>query len=92
MPSFQGMSYSEANRLANQLGLHVSAAGDLPQAAVPVPPIAAVMPNGVALDANGQAIAMPIAPPSPGGSINSQSPDAGSRASKGDTVKLIFGR
>jgi beta-lactam-binding protein with PASTA domain len=48
LPSFQGMSYSEANHLANQLGLHVAAAGDLPQAAMPVPPIAAVTANGVA--------------------------------------------
>jgi beta-lactam-binding protein with PASTA domain len=91
LPSFQGMTYSEANRLANQLGLHVSAAGNLPQAAAPVPAIAAVTANGIALDANGQPIAIPVAPPSPGGSVTSQSPDAGSRASKGDTVKLIFG-
>jgi len=91
LPSFQGMSYSEANRLANQLGLHVAAAGNLPQAPAPVPAIAAVTSNGVALDANGQAIAMPVAPSSPGGAVSSQSPDAGSRASKGDTVKLIFG-
>ena len=92
LPSFQGMNYSEAYHLGNQLGLHVSAAGDLPQAAAPMPAIAAVTPNGVALDANGQPIAMPVAPPSPGGSVTSQSPDAGTRAGKGDTVKLVFGR
>jgi beta-lactam-binding protein with PASTA domain len=91
LPSFQGMTYSEANRLANQLGLHVSAAGDLPQAAAPTPAIAAVTANGIALDANGQPIAMPTAAPSPGGNVTSQSPDAGTRASKGDTVKLTFG-
>jgi beta-lactam-binding protein with PASTA domain len=91
LPSFQGMSYSESNHLANQLGLHVSAGGDLPQAPVALPPIAAVTANGVALDANGQAIAMPVAPPSPGGVVTSQSPNAGTRAAKGDTVKLIFG-
>jgi len=92
LPSFQGMSYSEANRLANQLGLHVTAAGDLPQAATPMPAIAAITANGVALDANGQAIARPVASSSPGGTVTSQSPDAGSRASKGDNVKLVFGR
>jgi len=91
LPSFQGMSYSEANHLANQLGLHVSAGGDLPQAPIALPPIAAVTANGIALDANGQAIAMPVAPSSPGGVVTSQSPDAGTRAAKGDTVKLIFG-
>jgi beta-lactam-binding protein with PASTA domain len=91
LPSFQGMTYSEANHLANQLGLHVSAAGDLPQAAAPVPAIAAVTANGIALDANGQPIAMPVAPPSPGGVVTSQSPDGGSRAAKGDTIKLTFG-
>ena len=46
----------------------------------------------LALDANGQPIAMPVAPPSTGGSVTSQSPDAGTRAGKGDTVKLFFGR
>lgn len=91
LPSFQGMSYSEANHLANQLGLHVAAAGDLPVASVPVPPIAAVTADGIALDASGQPIAMPAAPPSPGGAVTSQSPNAGTRAAKGDTVKLIFG-
>lgn len=90
LPSFQGMSYSEANRLANQLGLHVSAAGDLPQAAAPVPAVAAVTANGIALDANGQPIALPVGPTA-GGTVASQSPDAGTRAAKGDTVKLTFG-
>jgi len=56
-----------------------------------VPPIAAVTANGIALDANGQAIALPVSPGSPGGIVTSQSPDAGTRATKGDTVKLIFG-
>jgi len=91
LPSFQGMSYSEANRLANQLGLHVIAAGALPQSAPPMPAIAAVTANGVALDANGQPIAIPVGTSSPGGSVTSQAPDAGTRAAKGDTVKLTFG-
>jgi len=91
LPSFQGMTYSEANHLANRLGLHVLAGGDLPQASVPMPAIAAVTANGVALDANGQAIALPVAPSSPGGVVTSQSPNAGARAAKGDTVKLVFG-
>jgi beta-lactam-binding protein with PASTA domain len=91
LPSFQGMTYLEANHLASQLGLHVSAAGDLPQAAAPVPAVAAVTANGISLDANGQPIAMPVASPSPGGVVTSQSPDAGTRAAKGDTVKLTFG-
>jgi beta-lactam-binding protein with PASTA domain len=56
-----------------------------------VPPIAAVTADGIALDASGQPIAMPAAPPSPGGAVTSQSPNAGTRAAKGDTVKLIFG-
>jgi beta-lactam-binding protein with PASTA domain len=90
LPSFQGMSYTEANRLANQLGLHVTASGDLPQVSAPVPAIAAVTANGVALDANGQAIARPVGPTS-GGTVTGQSPDAGTRAAKGDTVKLTFG-
>ena len=91
LPSFVGMSYSAANHLANELGLKVSSAGDIPQAA-PVPATASIDANGVHLDANGQPIALPVAPPSPGGPVGSQSPAAGYRAAKGDTVKLIFGR
>lgn len=87
LPSFVGMSYGAANRLAYQLGLRVAAGGDTaPQTAVPA--TASVSPNGVHLDANGQPIAQPVAPSTPSGPVISQSPEAGHRADKGDMVHL----
>lgn len=90
MPNFIGMSFPAASRAANQLGLRVAAAGDIPQAPPP-PPTVTIRPDGVHLDANGQPIALPAPPPPPSGPVVSQSPAAGYRAAKGDTIKLTLG-
>jgi beta-lactam-binding protein with PASTA domain len=83
LPSFVGMSYSAANRLAITLGLRVALIGDVPQ---PSPP----SPVGVPPDA--APLATPAPPPVPSGTITAQTPESGFRASPGDTVKLTLGR
>lgn len=90
MPSFMGMGYSAANHAAIALGLRVAALGDIPQAA-PAPVVASVSPTGVNLDANGQPVAVPVAPSTPGGPVTAQTPEAGHRGVKGDVIRLTFG-
>ncbi len=56
-------------------------------------------PGGVHLDANGQAIALPVTPAAPvapvysgpSGQVTGQKPDPGYRAVRGQTVKILFG-
>jgi beta-lactam-binding protein with PASTA domain len=107
MPSFTGMSYAAATRLANDMGLHVSLGGDIPQAPPPPQPPVGVTPSGqpipagatpaqaAHLDENGQAVAVPVTPagppPPPSGPVSGQTPESGSRIARGDAVKLIFG-
>ena len=92
MPSFIGMSFPAANRAAIQLGLRVAAEGGIPQSTpAPLAPTVTIRADGVHLDANGQPIALPAAPPPPSGPVVAQSPAAGYRAAKGDTVKLTLG-
>ena len=95
MPSFTGMTYSAAAHAAAALGLHIASAGDTPPPppAAPAPVVASISPTGVKLDANGQAIAFPVAPPpppAPTGIVTAQKPDSGYRVTKGDTIHLTL--
>jgi eukaryotic-like serine/threonine-protein kinase len=89
LPSFLGMSAASASHLAYELGLHVSIVGDAP------PPISTIAtspgPGGTRLDVNGQAVPLPVAPPTPpAGPVAAQSPESGYRASRGDTLHLTL--
>lgn len=88
-PSFVGLSYGQALRAAAALGLHAAATG-VDTTAAPVPPTASIRADGVHLDANGQPIAQPVSPATPGGPVTSQSPEAGHRIGKGETIRLNF--
>lgn len=90
MPSFTGMSYTNANHAAIALGLRVAAIGGIP--ATPAPAAAS---GGGQLDAAGQPIAAstpPPAPVTPQGPVLSQSPEAGHRSGKGGVIRLYFYR
>jgi eukaryotic-like serine/threonine-protein kinase len=91
MPSFVGDSYSTANHEAIALGLRVATIGGIPATPPPAPltPEAqgAVSPLGAA-----PAVAPPPAPVTPVGPVLSQSPEAGHRASRGQTIRLYFTR
>ncbi len=86
MPSFVGMSYTNANRAAIALGLRVATVGGIPATPAPV----------VQYDGNGQPIeavmAAPVVPSTPGGPVLSQSPEAGHRAMGGGVMRLNFSR
>ena len=86
MPSFVGMTYSQANHAGMALGLRVYYIAD--QVAAPAPQVTTPAP-GAALDAT--AAPVPVAPSSPGGPVTSQKPEAGSRVFKGETVRITFG-
>jgi beta-lactam-binding protein with PASTA domain len=80
MPSLAGLTLSQAVARASAAGLHVVSVEDqnAPTAAVAAP-IAGVP-------------AQPVAPPSPSaGTVVSQYPQAGHRATKGDPVKITLG-
>ncbi len=94
MPSFVGMNYSNANHAGIALGLRVASIGGIPATPPPQPAVVAGA-NGVQVDANGQPVAVPVAPaapPTPAGPVLSQSPEAGFRASKGAVIRLYFSR
>jgi beta-lactam-binding protein with PASTA domain len=76
LPSFVGLSYAAANRLATNLGLRITVPGESAQ------PISA--PPGAA------PLVQPPPPAPPTGIVASQSPESGFRASRGDTVKLTL--
>ena len=91
MPSFVGLSASAANRAVSALGLRAAWQNDAPPAAPQPPPEGAHMgPDGVMVDASGVAVAV-AAPAGPSGPVTAQKPEAGHRAMKGDSVRLIFG-
>ncbi len=83
MPSFVGMSFGAANRMAIGLGLRVATIGGVVAPAAPVP--APVVPGQPVVPA------APIAPAVPSGVVTEQSPESGFRASKGDVVRLTLG-
>ena len=96
MPSFVGLSYSTANHEAIALGLRVATIGGIPAtpvptAAAPLTPEAqgAVAPSSTALTPTP---APPSAPVTPVGPILSQSPEAGHRALRGETIRFYFTR
>jgi beta-lactam-binding protein with PASTA domain len=92
LPSFLGLSAGAANRAANDLGLRVSILGDTPP---PIAPTVATTrgPNGTRINAAGEAVALPVAPPPLPvfGPVVSQSPESGFRANRGDTLRLTLG-
>ncbi len=92
MPSFIGMGLSAANHAASAAGLRTVWASDTPPAAPEPPQGAHIGPDGVMVDANGAAIAIPVAQAGPSGPVTAQKPESGHRVMKGDTVRLIFGR
>ena len=95
MPSFVGLSLSAANHAAASVGLKTAWVADTPAsgAAPALPAGAHLGPAGTMVDASGNAIATPVpaAPAAPGGPVTGQKPEAGHRAIKGDTVRLLFG-
>jgi beta-lactam-binding protein with PASTA domain len=74
LPSFVGQSYAAASRTAAALGLHVAATGSTP-------------PASASASAPG---ATPSPAPSAIGPVTAQSPEAGYRASRGDTIRLTL--
>jgi beta-lactam-binding protein with PASTA domain len=92
LPSFLGLSAGAANRAANDLGLRVSILGDTPP---PTAPTIATTPgpNGTRINAAGEAVALPVAPPPLPvfGPVVSQSAESGFRANRGDTLHLTLG-
>lgn len=94
MPSFTGMSFSNANHAAIALGLRVATVGGMPAVAAAAPAAVVAGANGVQLDAGGQPvpIAAPAAPATPSGPVLSQVPEAGFRGHDGQTIRLYFYR
>lgn len=100
LPSFVGLSYPAANKAAAALGLRTALLGQVTTAiaAPSLPAGARPGPNGTMLDASGEAIAHAAnaaAAPSaestgPTGPVLTQSPEAGHRANRGDTIRLTF--
>ncbi len=96
MPSFVGMSYSNASRAAAAIGLRLTYVADTPPpatapAASTPAPAAAAAPG--APPAAGTPTTIPAAVvrvASPSGPVLSQKPEAGFRFSKGDTVRISF--
>ena len=82
MPSFVGMTFGAANRLAVGLGLRVAVIGDVP--AAPAPVVVPAVP--------GQAAVAAPAPSGPIGVVTAQSPESGFRGSRGDVVKFTLQR
>jgi beta-lactam-binding protein with PASTA domain len=72
MPSFVGMSFASANRVAIGLGLRVAVVGDVPAP----PPLA------------GTSAPVLTAVAAPSGLVSAQLPESGFRTSKGEVVRL----
>lgn len=91
MPSFVGMSYTNASHEAIALGLRVASIGGIPATPTPeeAPPAAPV--SGVPGQPEAPATAPP-APVTPVGPVLSQSPEAGHRGNHGETIRLYFTR
>jgi beta-lactam-binding protein with PASTA domain len=88
MPSLLGMTAGAAWRAASALGLRVALVGDTPPApAAPAPP----PPAAGAANALSAAPSAAAAVPAVSGPVVAQSPDAGYRVLRGDTVRLTVG-
>ena len=97
MPSFVGMSYTNANRAAIALGLRVATIGGIPATPAPAALPAGVIAgaNGIQIGPNGQPVTVPAAPPvpvTPAGPVLTQSPESGHRGSRGGIIRLYFYR
>jgi beta-lactam-binding protein with PASTA domain len=90
MPSFVGMSFTNANHDAIVLGLRVATIGGMPTAPPPPQPTTPTVQiqNGVAVVVP----SAPAAPLTPSGPVLSQSPEAGFRSGKGGVIRLYFTR
>ncbi|MDE1155433.1 MAG: PASTA domain-containing protein [Acidobacteriaceae bacterium] len=82
LPSFVGLSYGQANRSAAGLGLKTALLGQV-TTAVP----ASAPPTGTGGFHAAEAVPQSTGPIGP---VISQSPEAGHRANKGDTIRLTF--
>ena len=99
MPSFVGMSFGAANRMAIGLGLKVATIGGVAAAPAPAPtpaqaPAAPAVPGQPVVPAAPGQPAVAVAPPAPvvpSGVVTEQSPEPGFRASRGDVVRLTLG-
>jgi beta-lactam-binding protein with PASTA domain len=84
LPSFVGMSYSAANRLASTLGLRVALLGDVPAAPTAVSAAAAAPSIGGAVNV------APPKPATPSGIVTDQSPGSGFRSTRNDVIRLTL--
>jgi beta-lactam-binding protein with PASTA domain len=92
LPSFSGLSWHEALKATAALGLRAAYLGETTTTAV-APPTPAATSAGTTPDSPSAAPAQSAATPSifgPSGPVLSQTPPAGFRANRGDTVKLTF--
>lgn len=92
MPSFVGQSYTSANHAAIALGLRVATIGGMPSA--PAPTTAAPLTpeaQGAVSPFSTPANPTPApAPATPVGPVLSQSPEAGHRGTRGQTIRFYF--
>ncbi|MGI4830449.1 MAG: PASTA domain-containing protein [Janthinobacterium lividum] len=84
MPSFVGMSYTNANRAAIALGLRVATIGGIPSTPAAGP--------STTIGADGQSVTVPAAPVTPGGPVLTQSPEAGHRGTRNEVIRFYFYR
>lgn len=95
MPSFVGMSYTNANRSAIALGLRVAALGEFAPVQIAPSASSVTTPNaGSGAASQTTAPAKPVAPTVqmvPVGPVTAQSPESGHRTARGATVRLTFG-
>jgi len=92
LPSFVGMSYAAANHEAIALGLRVATIGGIAAAPQPAPETAAPAANSTTPGQPADAVVAttPLAPVTPAGPVQSQSPEAGHRGLRGETIRLYF--
>lgn len=92
MPSFVGMSYTTASHEAIALGLRVASIGGMPATPAPAPEPASPLAQPATPGDTTAAPAAPPAPVTPAGPVLSQSPEAGHRGLRGETIRLYFSR
>lgn len=92
VPSFVGQSYTNAAHELISLGFRVSSIGGMPTASTPAPDATAAVPSLGGADAQSAApvTEAPPAPVTPSGPVLSQTPEAGHRGIRGETIKLYF--
>ena len=95
MPSFTGMSYTNANHAAIALGLRVATIGGIPATPAVATPTPSATTPGALPGSPAQtpaAPAAPVAPVTPQGPVLTQSPEAGHRSGRGAVIRLYFYR